>query len=58
MFFRNEAIHIPPERGLSGGAYVVSRKGNVRQIADFSHDPEKLRAYLQTMSDYLGKRGE
>lgn len=58
MFFRNKAIHIPAERSLCDCAYVVSRKGSLRHIADFSENPERLQAYLQTMSDHFGKGEE
>lgn len=58
MFFRNKDIAIPPEQGLCDGAYVVSKNGSLRHIVDFSADPEKLKAYLQTMSDYFKERGE
>lgn len=58
MFFMNKAITIPEEYSLNKGAYVVSKKGAFRHIADFSDEPEKLQAYLKTMSKYFKEKGE
>jgi len=56
FFFRNPDIAIPPEGMLKGGwAYAVSRRGEVRQIADFSDDADKLSDFLRKMSDYFKK---
>jgi len=53
MFFRNKAIVIAPERGLSDCAYCISKKGHPRSIPDFSSDPARLQEYLQIMSNYF-----
>jgi hypothetical protein len=58
MFFRNKAIALPPEQSLRTGAYVVSKRGNTRYIADFSEDPVMLEEYLVTMSNYFRDHGE
>ncbi|MFC5475789.1 hypothetical protein [Paraherbaspirillum soli] len=58
MFFRNKDIAIPPDRPFCDGAYAISKKGNGSYIADLSDNPEKLQAYLQTMSNYFKQRGE
>lgn len=58
MFFRNKEIFIPEEQALADGAFVVSKKGAFRYIADFSSEPEKLQSYLETMSNYFKDRGE
>ncbi|MDB5075341.1 MAG: hypothetical protein JWO42_1520 [Chloroflexi bacterium] len=57
MFFRNEAIVVPPGR-LLDWAYCVSKRGSLRSIADFSDDPVRLQEYLLTMSNYFRDRGE
>lgn len=57
FFFRNKQIEGPPERVLRWGrAYAVSKKGEVRLIADFSDEPEKLQEYLQVMSNHFKER--
>jgi hypothetical protein len=54
FFFRNPDVYVPPEMSLSGDcAYAVSRRGQVRDIADFSGEPERLADYLKVMSDYF-----
>ena len=58
MFFRNKEIIIPKEHSLADGAYVVSKKGSFRHVADFSSEPEKLQAYLLTMSNHFKEKGE
>lgn len=59
MFFSNKNIVLPPDRELTWGwAYAVSKKGNLRSIADFSDEPEKLQAYLQTLSDNFERQAE
>ncbi|MDB5058725.1 MAG: hypothetical protein JWO59_2197 [Chloroflexi bacterium] len=58
MFFRNEAIVVPPERPLRDAVYCVSKRGSLRSIADFSDDPVRLQEYLLTMSNYFRDRGE
>jgi hypothetical protein len=58
VFFRNKQIEGPPERVLRWArAYAVSKKGEVRLIADFSDEPGKLNEYLQVMSSYFKERG-
>ena len=54
----NKKISIPEEYSLNRGAYVVSKKGAFKHIADFSDDPEKLQAYLNTMSNYFKEKNE
>lgn len=57
MFFRNQGIIVPPEGSLRGDwAYAVSKRGQIRQIADLSDDPIKLNAYLIKMSDYFNRQ--
>ena len=58
MFFRNEAIVIPPTSALWDCAYAISKRGSRRKIVDFSDDPTKLDEYLLTMSAYFRDRGD
>lgn len=60
FFFRNKKIIVPPENWFIRlhSCYAVSKKGTVSQLEDFSSDPERLRAYLQAVSDYFIRRGE
>ena len=54
IFFRNKEIFVPPEGQLRGGwSYAVSKTGELREIADFSSDEQKLKEYLDIMSDYF-----
>jgi hypothetical protein len=57
FFFRNPSIDVPPQMSLTGEcAYAVSRRGEVREIADFSESPERLSEYLKVMSDYFARK--
>lgn len=58
MFFRNREIIIHEERTLVFGAYVVSKKGNARFIADFYDDKLRCEEYLLKMSNYFKDKGE
>ena len=54
MFFRNANIIIPPEGVLRGEcAYVVSKFGEFRQVADLSFEQKKLKKYSINMSNYF-----
>ncbi|MCJ8313597.1 MAG: hypothetical protein HRU38_15305 [Saccharospirillaceae bacterium] len=56
MFFRNANIIIPPEGKLRGEwAYVISKFGETRQVADLSFDQKELNKYLIKMSNYFEK---
>ncbi|MDN4621042.1 hypothetical protein QCD85_23190 [Paenibacillus sp. PsM32] len=57
FFFRNKKVYGPPEEELRWScAYAVSKKGELRTIADFSEETEKLIDYLQVMSDYFKQK--
>jgi hypothetical protein len=51
MFFRNRSLVLPYSIGFD--AYAVSKRGNVRRIADFFDDPQKAQDYLQVMSKHF-----
>jgi hypothetical protein len=54
MFFRSKEIFVPPEGELRGGwAYAVSKTGEIREVPDFSSDKQKLKEYLEEMSEYF-----
>jgi len=56
MFFRNPEIYVPADSALIGDwAYVVSRYGDVRDVADL-YGQQGLIEYLKKMSDYFGDR--
>lgn len=56
FFFRNPSISVPPDKALKGDwAYAVSRRGQVREIADMSGEPERLTDYLKVMSDFFAR---
>lgn len=58
FFFKNPQIVGSIERNLSWNfAIAVSKKGEVSIIADFSDEQEKLKDYLQVMSNYFKERG-
>lgn len=56
IFFRNKEIPILSGGELaSSGAYAVSQRGEVRVVADFSEDPQKLAELLTLLSQFFGK---
>ncbi|THF73948.1 hypothetical protein [Cohnella fermenti] len=58
FFFRKQEIVGPPEKILTwGAAYAISKKGELRLIADFMNEPDKLREYIQVMSKYFEAKG-
>jgi hypothetical protein len=59
IFLRSKKIVIPHDRWFERayGAYAISKKGGFSLITDFSDEPEKLKEYLQTMSDYFERKG-
>jgi hypothetical protein len=58
FFFRNADIQVPVDKRLkTDWAYAVSRAGQVRDIVDFSDDPQKLADYLDVMSKFFSGRG-
>ncbi len=57
IFFRHERIIIPPEKGPATSAFAVSKKGEIRLIADYRDSPERAKEYLKTMSDHFIKHG-
>lgn len=57
FFFRNKLIEGPPEQALRWFcAYAVSKRGELRTIADFSDEPEKLQEYLWVMSNHFKEK--
>lgn len=60
IFFRNRKIIVLPENWFtkSYAAFAVSKKGALSQITAFEDEQAQLLAYLQTMSEYFGQRGE
>jgi hypothetical protein len=58
MFFRNKNIVIPFDRPFCDGAYVVSKRGNGRSVADLSEKPMEAQAYLQKLSEHFKERNE
>ncbi|RKF30544.1 hypothetical protein [Paraburkholderia fungorum] len=57
FFFTNPAIALDDNAHLGiKWAYAVSKHGTFSLIQDFSGDPEQLRAYLLTMSDYFARK--
>jgi hypothetical protein len=60
IFLRNKEIVIPLQNWFakSYGAYAVSKKGTCNIITHFPGEPERLKAYLETMSDYFKKSGK
>jgi hypothetical protein len=58
FFFRNKQIQIPESQSLLDGAYVVSKKGNLFGIADFSNNPTKLKEYLEKFFEHLKECNE
>jgi hypothetical protein len=54
MYFVSDCVLLPVDQ--AGGmrwAHVVSKTGQYAMVQDFSDDPDRLQAYLQTMSDYF-----
>jgi len=60
IFLRNRKINVLPERWFtkSYGAFAISKRGTFSQITAFEENQAQLLAYLQTMSEYFGRRGE
>ncbi|MFM0230109.1 hypothetical protein [Paraburkholderia sediminicola] len=58
FFFTNPVLAVDDNAHLGiKWAYAVSKHGNFSLIQDFSIDPEQLRDYLQTMSNYFARKG-
>lgn len=58
FFFTNPDVAVDDNAHLGiKWAFAVSKHGNSTLIQDFSSDPERLRAYLLTMSDYFARKG-
>ncbi len=58
MFFLNGEYELPIDATLGiKWAHVISKKGTYSMVQDFSGDADRLKAYLQTMSDYFRDRG-
>jgi hypothetical protein len=58
FFFRNRMIICPPETSLAWSwAFAVSKRGELRSIADFYEEPEKLYEYLEVMSKHFKEKG-
>ncbi|WP_156459513.1 hypothetical protein [Brevundimonas sp. Root1279] len=54
FFFRNPTTEVPSAAWYAAGwAYAISRRGQVRSIADLSAEPDKQRAYLELMSAHF-----
>lgn len=60
IFFRNKKIVVLPENWFTKAyvAFAVSKRGSFSQVTAFDEDREQLLSYLQTMSEYFGRRGE
>lgn len=56
MFFQNKNIIIPETAILRKAAYVFSKKGTGRSVADYSEDMKKAEEYLLEMSEYFKER--
>ena len=57
IFFRHERIHVSPASGPANSAIAVSKKGEVRLVADYRENPERAREYLQTISAHFIRHG-
>jgi hypothetical protein len=59
IFLRNKNIVVPPQDWFENdyGAYAISKKGDSSHIMHFPDEPERLKAYLQVMSDHFKKNG-
>ena len=58
MFFRNSEIWVPQVlRMQSNWAYIVTKKGNTLQVADYSNDKCKMDSYFSEISNYCKSRG-
>jgi 30S ribosomal protein S13 len=55
FFFRHDNIFISPDKGPADSAVAVSKRGEVRLIADFRATPEMANKYLKFMSEYFIK---
>lgn len=58
IFFRNKLIQGPPERALTwDSAYVISKRGEIRLIGDWSDEPDKLKEQIERLSNYFKENG-
>lgn len=58
MYFISDACVLPADAALgTKWAHVVSKRGTYAMVQDFSGDADRLKAYLQTMSEYFFKGG-
>ena len=54
MYFMRDGYVLPADATLgTKWAHVVSKQGMYAMVQDFSDDADKLKAYLQTMSEYF-----
>ena len=54
MFFINKNLKFPPEATLpASAAYAVSKRGEVRTIADFSGNPPEMKKLLALLSEHF-----
>lgn len=60
IFFRSRKFAFPPHMTLaSSAAYAVSKRGEVRTVADFSDSPDELNSLLALLSAFfLRKEGD
>lgn len=60
FFMREEDITIIPEghKVLLNNAYVISKKGNGRNVVNLYHDLEEAKKYNKEMSDYFERINE
>jgi hypothetical protein len=59
IFFRNESIVLNQKYSLRWDwAYAISKKGNARHVYDFRGDEERMKSYLQELSNFFRERGE
>jgi hypothetical protein len=54
MFFINKNLRFPPEATFpASAAYAVSKRGEVRTIADFSDNPPEMKKLLALLSEHF-----
>lgn len=54
IFFRSRDLTFPSHMALaSSAAYVVSKRGEVRVVADFLDSPDELSVLLSRLSDFF-----